>query len=124
MLWSTTETTVSIMCLCFPILRPLWRRYVKGISKSNSSDPFASRERGYELSGRTNTNYGKRTTNTFTVTGGGPVKHSKQADNESADSILGDEFRVAHGLGGIKETKSVVIEYEDRYEQSQSGRSV
>jgi len=122
MLWSTTETTVSIMCLCFPTFRPLWRRYVKSINKSNSSDPFTSRERGYQLSGHVNTNNGKSATNTFTVTGG-PAKHSKQSDNESADSILGDEFR-AGALHGIKQTKSVVIEYEDGYEQSQSGHIV
>ncbi|KAF2804033.1 uncharacterized protein BDZ99DRAFT_398878 [Mytilinidion resinicola] len=128
-LWSTTETTVSIMCLCFPVLRPLWRRYVKGLSKGDSSNgPFSSRERGYQLSGRTNTT--NKNGNTFTVSASVPgIKHSKQPDNDSADSILGEDFRMhstnPHALGGIKETKSVVIEYDDRdTERSQSGRSV
>jgi hypothetical protein len=117
------------MCLCFPIIRPLWRRYVKGLSKGDSSGPFSSMDRGYELSGRTNTNHGKSGMNTFTVSAGtGVLKHSKKTDNNSTDSILGDDFRVGGGVhGGIKETKSVVIEYDDQEnvtERSQSGRSI
>ncbi|KAF2497732.1 hypothetical protein BU16DRAFT_323455 [Lophium mytilinum] len=130
-LWSTTETTVSIMCLCFPVLRPLWRRYVKGLSKGDSSGPFSSRERGYQLSGRTTTATNNKNGHSFTVSATlpGGTKHSKQPDNDSADSILGEDFRIhstgQHALGGIKETKSVVIEYDDRdTERSQSGRSV
>ncbi|OCK81465.1 hypothetical protein K432DRAFT_392157 [Lepidopterella palustris CBS 459.81] len=122
-LWSTTETTVSIMCLCVPTFRPLWRRFVKGLSRDDSGGPFSKSDQGYPLSGRTHTSVGAGN-NTF-VTAGGGIKHSQKPDNESTDSILRDEDRPSGRLGGIKETKSVVVEYDDRdTTRSQSERSV
>ncbi|OCK76136.1 hypothetical protein K432DRAFT_273321, partial [Lepidopterella palustris CBS 459.81] len=35
-IWSSTELTVSIMCVCVPTMRPLYRRYVKGLGNSDS----------------------------------------------------------------------------------------
>ncbi|OCK85025.1 hypothetical protein K432DRAFT_439566 [Lepidopterella palustris CBS 459.81] len=105
LLWSTTELTVTIVCVCLPTMLPLWRRYVKGLSKSGSEAAIYHGQNGYPLNGRSNAG-----NNTFTVTAGGGIKHSKRPDNQSAENILGEEFRA----DAIKETRSVVIEYDDQ----------
>jgi len=103
LLWSTTELTVTIMCVCVPATRPMWRRYVQGLSSSSGGISHA--HGGYHLSGRSTTANGN---NTVTVTAGGGIQHSKQPDNQSDEIILSDEYR-----SGIRETRSVVVEYDD-----------
>jgi len=83
----------------------MWRRYVQGLS--SSSGGISHGHGGYPLSGRSITT----NRNTFTVTASGGIEHrlhGKRPDNHSDEIILGDEYR-----NGIRETRSVVVEYDD-----------
>ncbi|KAG7434989.1 hypothetical protein Forpi1262_v003806 [Fusarium oxysporum f. sp. raphani] len=111
LIWSATESTVTIMCSSIPVLRPLYVRFRYG-SQGDSSGAASS----YKLpmygnySGR---KYGNSSMpGTETISGSGPSNRTVIAYNINAsdESILRDT-KTQNDISGIRRTDEVSISY-------------
>lgn len=111
LIWSATESTVTIMCSSIPVLRPLYVRFRYG-SQGDSSGAASS----YKLpmygnhSGR---KYGNGSMpGTETIGGSGPSNRTVIAynANTSDESILRDT-KAQNDISGIRRTDEVSISY-------------
>jgi hypothetical protein len=109
LLWSATESTVTIMCSSIPVLRPLYVRFRYG------SQGESSRDNSYKLpmygnhSGR---KYGNGSI-PGTEINGGPSHRTVvtyNVKNESDESILRDA-KTQNDISGIRRTDEVSISY-------------
>ncbi|EWZ48823.1 hypothetical protein FOZG_04297 [Fusarium oxysporum Fo47] len=111
LIWSATESTVTIMCSSIPVLRPLYVRFRYG-SQGDSSGAASS----YKLpmygnySGR---KYGNSSMpGTEAISGSGPSNRTVIAYNANAsdESILRDT-KTQNDISGIRRTDEVSISY-------------
>ncbi|RKK67465.1 hypothetical protein BFJ69_g14468 [Fusarium oxysporum] len=111
LIWSATESTVTIMCSSIPVLRPLYVRFRYG-SQGDSSGAASS----YKLpmygnfSGR---KYGNSSmSGTEAISGSGPSNRTVIAYNANAsdESILRDT-KTQNDISGIRRTDEVSISY-------------
>lgn len=111
LIWSATESTVTIMCSSIPVLRPLYVRFRYG-SKGDSSGANSS----YKLP-----MYGNNSAKKYGLgsTAGVEAKATPShqtsitynANNASDESILRDTKALENMSGGIKRTDEVSISY-------------
>lgn len=116
LIWSATESTVTIMCSSIPVLRPLYVRFRYG-SKGDSSSGQNSSAYKLPMYGNNSTRkYGLGSTAGIEAkdVGSHQTVITYNADNASDESILRDtKVQNVHGLsGGIKRTDQVDISYE------------
>ncbi|RYP36166.1 hypothetical protein DL767_003498 [Monosporascus sp. MG133] len=110
MLWSATETLVTIMCSSIPVLRPLYVRM-----KYGSKDESSSNSRSYNLN-----QYGNRKSALGSTGGIGKQSGTSRTvvafngGNASEEAILRDTKDQNDAAGGIKRTDEISVSYEAR----------
>jgi hypothetical protein len=112
LIWSATESTVTIMCSSIPVLRPLYVRFRYG-GKDDSSSGQNSDSYGLPMYGNNSTRkYGFGSAAGIEAKAD-PSSHrtviTYNADNASDESILRDTK-----IGGIRRTDQVEISYAGR----------
>lgn len=115
LIWSATESTVTIMCSSIPVLRPLYVR-VRYRSKGDSSAGQNSSSYKLPMYGnQSNKKYGLGSAAGTEATAGASHQTviTYNADNASDESILRDTKvqNVSGVSGGIRRTDQVEISY-------------
>ena len=122
LIWSATESTVTIMCSSIPVLRPLYVRYRYG-SNGESDNSGGPQNISYKLpmyanrSGKTGENaHDANGSKVRDVLSGSNrtvnISYNAQ-DNESEESILRDARAYGQAVnGGIRRTDQVKVSYE------------
>lgn len=112
LIWSATESTVTIMCSSIPVLRPLYVRFRYG-SKGDSSSGDKSTYKLPMYGNNSGRKYGAGSAAGL-ESKAGPSHETVityTANNASDESILRDA-KAQNGLGaGIKRTDEVSISY-------------
>ncbi|KAM0329631.1 hypothetical protein ACHAPQ_006700 [Fusarium lateritium] len=109
LIWSATESTVTIMCSSIPVLRPLYVRFRYGSQGESSHDNSYKLPMYGNHSGR---KYGNDSI-PGTGTNGGPSHRTVvtyNANNASDESILRDT-KTQNDISGIRRTDEVSISY-------------
>ncbi|KAJ9148848.1 hypothetical protein NKR23_g4745 [Pleurostoma richardsiae] len=119
LIWSATESTVTIMCSSIPVLRPLYVRYRYG-SKGDSSGNNSS----YKLPMYGNNSarkYGLGSTTGMEAKAGSSHQTviTYNANNASDESILRDTKAQNGIFAGIKRTDEVTVSYAAHAKQNQ-----
>ncbi|KAK2482399.1 hypothetical protein H9L39_04191 [Fusarium oxysporum f. sp. albedinis] len=111
LIWSATESTVTIMCSSIPVLRPLYVRFRYGSSGDSSGAASSYKLPMYgNYSGR---KYGNSSMpGTEAISGSGPSNKTVIAYNANAsdESILRDA-KTQNNISGIRRTDEVSISY-------------
>lgn len=111
LIWSATESTVTIMCSSIPVLRPLYVRFRYGSSGDSSGAASSYKLPMYgNYSGR---KYGNSSMpGTEAISGSGPSNRTVIAYNANAsdESILRDT-KTQNNISGIRRTDEVSISY-------------
>ncbi|VUC31476.1 unnamed protein product [Clonostachys rosea] len=114
LIWSATESTVTIMCSTIPVLRPLYVRFRYG-SKGDSSTGQSGGKTSYRLPmyGNNSRKYGLGSS-AGAEAQAGPVHqaHITYGANDSDESILRDaKGQLSSSSKGIRRTDEVSVSY-------------
>jgi hypothetical protein len=109
LLWSATESTVTIMCSSIPVLRPLYVRFRYGSQDESSHD------NSYKLpmyGNHSDRKYGNGSIPSKEINGGPSHQTvvSYNANNASDESILRDTKK-QNDISGIRRTHEVSVSY-------------
>ncbi|RYO81191.1 hypothetical protein DL764_009795 [Monosporascus ibericus] len=108
LVWSATESLVTIMCSSIPVLRPLYVRFKYG-SKGDSSN----NSRSHNLNQYGNQNYALGSTRGIgQQSGTSRTVVTFNGDNASEEAILRDMNDQNNDTGGIKRTDEISVSYE------------
>jgi hypothetical protein len=114
LIWSATESTVTIMCSSIPVLRPLYVRVRYG-SKGDSSSGQNSSYKLPMYGNHSHKKYGLGSAAGIEANAGSSHQNviTYNADNASDESILRDaKVQNVNGVnGGIRRTDQVEISY-------------
>jgi hypothetical protein len=115
LIWSATESTVTIMCSSIPVLRPLYVRFRYG-SKGESSSGHGSAYRLPMYGNHSARQQGQRHESQPGLKAHTDVSHhaviTYNANNASDESILRETKARSGVAGGITRTDQVEVSYE------------